>query len=111
MITGTFLLLSYGITNIVVYGTIFNGWRKFWNKINPTFFGKLFSCPLCLSTLVVFALSFTFATLGYQTPMSVYGINNIPLMIFLDGCLTSGCVWIIHTLQEFFERAFYNDAE
>jgi hypothetical protein len=32
-------------------------------------------------------------------------------MIFLDGCLTSGAVWLIHTVQEFFERAFYNDAE
>jgi hypothetical protein len=42
MITGTFLLLSYGITNIAVYGTIFEGWRKFWNKTNPSFFGNFF---------------------------------------------------------------------
>lgn len=111
MITATFLLLSYGITNIAVFGTIFNGWRQFWNKISPSFFGKLFGCPLCLSTWVGFILSFVFASLGYQTPMSVYGIDNLPLMVFLDGCLVSGGVWLIHTIQEFFERAFYQDNE
>jgi hypothetical protein len=36
----------------------------------------------------------------------MYGITNIPLIIFLDGCFTSGSVWLIHTIQEAFERAF-----
>jgi hypothetical protein len=111
MITATFLLLSYGITNIAVFGSMFEGWRNFWKRISPAFFGKLFSCPLCLSTWVGFILSFVFSTLGYQTPMFLYGIDYLPLMIFLDGCLTSGGVWLIHTLQEFFERAFYPDSE
>jgi hypothetical protein len=43
--------------------------------------------------------------------MSLYGVDNIALMIFLDGCLTSGGVWFIHTLQEFLERAFYPNNE
>ena len=58
-----------------------------------------------------YCASFVFSTLGYQTPMFLYGIDYLPLMIFLDGCLTSGGVWLIHTLQEFFERAFYPDSE
>ncbi len=111
MITATFLLLSYGITNIAVFGSMFEGWRSFWKKLNPSFFGKLFSCPLCLSTWVGFILSFVFSTLGYQTPMFLYGVDYLPLMIFLDGCLTSGGVWFIHTLQEFLERAFYPNNE
>lgn len=111
MITGTFLLLSYGITNIAVYSSIFSGWRNFWDRVNPSFFGKLFSCPLCFSTWVGFILSFVFSSFGYKTPMSVYGIDCVPLMIFLDGCLTSGGVWIINNIQEFFERAFYVDNE
>ena len=111
MITGTFLLLSYGITNIAVYGSIFKGWRDFWNKVNPGFFGSLFSCPLCFSTWVGFILSFLFLQFGYVTPMLAYGVTYLPLTIFLDGCLTSGGVWLIHTIQECFERAFYSSEE
>lgn len=107
MIIGTFLLLSYGITNIAVYGSIFSGWRNFWNNVNPGFFGKLFTCPLCFSTWVGFVLSFLFLSFGYQTPMYNYGVDYLPLAVFLDGCLTSGGVWLIHTLQECLERAFY----
>jgi hypothetical protein len=111
MTTATFLLLAYGITNIAVFGTIFDGWRAFWKRVSPSFFGKLFTCPLCLSTWVGLILSYVFSLFGYSTPMSLYGIDNLPLMIFLDGCLTSGGVWLIHTIQEFFERAFYSDSE
>ena len=38
-----FVLASYGLTQILVYGSIFN-------SIRPTrgFFGELFACPMCL---------------------------------------------------------------
>jgi hypothetical protein len=98
-----FMLLSYGITNIVVFGSIFEPWRNLWDRVNPTFFGKLFNCPLCLSTWIGFTLSLVFTFLGLYTPMTDYGLTLIPLLIFLDGCLTSGVVWLIHTIQEFFE--------
>lgn len=109
MMIGTFLLLTYGITNIAVFGSIFQSWRDLWDRVSPNFFGRLFSCPLCLSTWVGFILSFTFGTLGYQTPMSLYGIDNFWLMVFLDGCITSGGVWLLHTAQEFLERAFNSE--
>jgi hypothetical protein len=99
-----FELLSYGITNIVIFGSIFQQWRDFWVKVNPNFFGKLFTCPLCFSTWVGFGLSFLFNYLGYSTPFTEYGIIFLPLSVFLDGCFTSGCVWIIHTIQEWFEK-------
>ena len=98
-----FILLGYGITNILVFGSIFDFWRNFWNKINPNFFGKLFSCPMCLSTWVGFILSFMFNILSVYTPMASYGLDIIPLIVFLDGCLMSGGVWLIHTVQEYFE--------
>jgi hypothetical protein len=109
MIVFTFLLVSYGITNIAIYGSIFDGWRNFWKRVSPSFFGKLFSCPLCLSTWVGFVLSYILLSFGFQTPMFSYGIDVLPLAVFLDGCLTSGGVWLIHTIQEFFERAFYSE--
>lgn len=99
-----FELLAYGITNILIFGSIFQFWRDFWVRINPNFFGKLFNCPLCLSTWIGGGLSFLFNYLGYSTPFSEYGVVVLPLLIFLDSCFTSGVVWVIHTIQEWFEK-------
>ena len=99
-----FILLGYGITNILVFGSIFESWRIFWDKNSPNFFGKLFSCPMCLSTWIGFVLSYLFLTLSVYTPMASYGLDIMPLNIFLDGCLMSGGVWLIHTIQEYFEK-------
>jgi hypothetical protein len=101
-----FVFLAYGITNILIFGSIFEFWRNFWVKTNPNFFGKLFTCPLCLSTWVGGFLSMIFNYFGYQTPFIQYGVTILPLLIFLDACFTSGAVWLIHTIQEAFERAF-----
>lgn len=104
---GTYLIfsmLAYGWTNIMVYGSsIIQLWREFWQKHSPNFFGKLFGCPMCLSTWVGFFLSYTFGNWGFDTPMLMYGITLPVMRIFLDGVLTSGTVWIIHTIQEWFE--------
>lgn len=94
-----FILISYGITNIIIFGSIFEKLRTILNKISPKLLGKLFSCPLCLSFWVGVGLS-----LIISTPIT-YNINHYTLL-FLTGCLTSGCVWLIHTIQEFFERGF-----
>lgn len=95
--------LAYGWTNIMVFGSMFETWRDFWGRISPKFFGKLFSCPMCLSTWVGFFLSYTFGNWDYNTPMLAYGITLPIMRIFLDGVLTSGIVWFIHTVQEWFE--------
>ena len=109
MKTLLFELLAYGITNILVFGSIFEKWRGFWLKISPSFFGKLTSCPLCLSFWIGVILSTLFNHMGYSSPFFEYGISYLPLLVFLDGCLTSGVVWLIHTIQEAFERAFIKD--
>jgi hypothetical protein len=102
-----FVLLAYGITNIAVFGSIFENWRAVWNKVNPKFFGKLFSCPMCLSFYVGGILSYIFYTMGYSTPFLSYGVTNLPLLIFLDACFSSGCTWILHNIEECFESGFY----
>jgi hypothetical protein len=57
-----------------------------------------------------FAISIIFTLLGYAhlTPFGSIGIENIYLMIFMNGLLASGGVWLTHTAQEAFERAFTN---
>ena len=38
-----FILAAYGLTQILVYGSIFNGWRPTEGKL-----GELFKCPMCM---------------------------------------------------------------
>lgn len=84
----------------MVFSSIFRRWRDFWIKWSPNFFGELFTCMICLPfwvgvLLSVFAFSITEEYLHIQTNTLAW---------FLDGCLTSGAVWLIHTLQEKLEK-------
>ena len=69
---------------------------------------KLFTCFMCLGTWMGFAISAIMIYMGYGslTPVGSLGVENIYLMTFLNGLLSSGGVWFIHTVLEFFERAF-----
>ena len=100
-----FILVSYGISNIVVHGSIFNGFRDFWNRVNPSFFGTLFSCMICTPFWTGSILSTIFQMMGYDnmSPLASQGVDNIYLSVFLDGCLASGTVFVIHVVEEYFE--------
>lgn len=112
-----FALTCYGISNIVIFGSIFDSFRKYWQKVSPNFFGKLFTCMICLPTYVGFFISIgahitgllqfsPFASIGMNVWIKIpyFNLDLFPIAIFLDGCLASGIVWLIHTLQEHFER-------
>lgn len=103
-----FTLIGYGISNILIYSSLFEPWRKFlaWFGKGDLSIHKLFSCMMCLPTWIGFGLSTLFYYLGVHsiTPVGQLGIENIYLHIFLDGVFLSGCVWLIHTLQEYFEK-------
>ena len=103
-----FILVSYGIANIMIYGSIFEKFRGFMgvNKENPGFFGKLFGCFMCLSFWIGVNLSFNMysPTLdnGIVSDLILFGLE-LPkeyISMFLDGCLASAGVWLTHTFQE-----------
>ena len=105
VLLATFILLAYGWTNIMVFGSsIIQTHREFWQRTSPNFFGKLLSCPMCLGTWVGFVLSYIFQYFGWETPMTNIGVGILPIAVFLDGVFTSGAVWFIHNLEETFER-------
>jgi hypothetical protein len=110
MNTLIFILLTYGACNNMIYGSIFEGWRNFLSKFGTGGYSlhKLFTCFMCLGTWMGFAISAIMIFMGYGslTPVGSLGVENIYLMTFLNGLLSSGGVWLIHTIQEFFERAF-----
>lgn len=104
-----FILVAYGMTTILVYGSIFNGLRQKihnWgnNEYTPfNFLGKfiseLISCMLCTSTWVGFFLSLTFFS-----PIShLIGHNEI-FYVFFDGMLSAGSVWALNSVIEWFEE-------
>jgi hypothetical protein len=102
-------ILSYGLMNIMVYGSIFQGLRDFFrkwgeNKLTPfNFLGEfihgILSCPMCFSTWGGFVLS-----LLIYSPTNV--MFNTPELYswFFDGILSSGAVWAINAVVEWFEE-------
>lgn len=91
--------MSYGMTSILVWGSIFEGFRE-WIKTKSKFFGDLISCTLCTSTWVGFFMSIMLG--GF----SKHYFDVPPLFdIFFDGMFTAGIVWSINAVIEFFEES------
>ena len=105
----TWFILSYGLMNIMVYGSIFQGLRDFFKNAgnNPhtplrplfEFISGILSCPMCFSfhggwflSLVIFS--------------PVHTLFGIPIWgsWFFDGILSSGAVWAINAIVEYYEE-------
>ena len=78
-----FILVSYGMTQILVYGSIFN-------KIRPD--SDFFKCSMCM---------------GFWVGIFLWAINNYtelfifdysPVTAFLLGCLSSGTSYVLNML-------------
>lgn len=110
MITLIFILICYGACNNMIYGSLFEGFRKLLSRFGTGGYSlhKLFTCFMCLGTWMGFAISYILIHLGYSelTPSGSIGITEPLLIIFLNGLLSSAGVWLTHTLQESLERAF-----
>jgi hypothetical protein len=90
--------MAYGMTTILVYGSIFETART-WIGKKSKFFGSLITCVMCTSTWVGFFMSIVFG--GF--------INNFVKVewyttLFFDGMFTCGVVWAINGIVEFFEE-------
>ena len=112
-----FILVCYGISNIIVYGSIFDGMRKFFEKKNPNGFGALFGCMMCTSFWVGFVVSFLYSPtvdillaedirLAQMCGVKLNFTTIALIGAFIDACFTSGSVWIVHQFEEMLERAF-----
>lgn len=102
-------LISYGMSTILVYGSIFETLRESIHKWGKSefymfqgvgkFLSGLISCMLCTSTWVGFFLSITIGGLTQQ-----YLGTHWFISIFFDGMFTAGSVWTINAIVEFFEE-------
>lgn len=111
-----FSLFCYGFSNIVIYGSIFSGFRNLMIRIfgdSNSSLGKLVTCFICLPTWVGFIVSIVnrvfFPLMLISPSMLVMGkaltLTQFLLCVFFDGIVASGVTWLIHTLQEYFERS------
>lgn len=91
-------IISYGLTSILVWGSIFESTRV-WIKKHSKFFGDLVSCTLCTSTWVGFFLSVSLGSI-----VGTFFDNITILNIFFDGMFSAGIVWSINSIIEFFEE-------
>jgi len=99
---------AYGMTNILVWGSIFAGLRNFvhaWGMNEESKFqsvGKFLSgliiCMMCTSTWVGFFMGVSF----YSPSAEIVGVTPY-ISWFFDGMLASGFVWFINSVVEYWE--------
>ena len=112
-----YILVCYGMANMIVYANgPFHIFRKLHSYLDREYpmLGEMISCMICLPTWIGFlmsAINIIFFTYSAFTPMNsvIFDKNLWPIIVFLDGMLTSGACWLIHTLQEMMERIGGNE--
>lgn len=102
MILLTFIILCYGICNIIIYSSLFTGFREFLKKFGTGNYSlhKLFTCFICLGTWIGFLTSFIFISFNKLDLLPLGFLNNIYLTVILHGFLASGGVWLTETIQD-----------
>lgn len=98
MILLFYIIAAYGMTSILVWGSIFESTRE-WIKNKSKFFGDLISCTLCTGTWVGFFMSLFLGSISTQYFDTIWFVN-----LFFDGMLTAGGVWALNAIIEFFEE-------
>lgn len=103
------VLLAYGMSNILVYGSIFSGPRNAINKwaeneYTPfngfwVFLSDMLKCMMCTPTWV----GFFFGIFLYSPVREILQVNEY-ISWFFDGMLASGSVWAINSIIEWFEQ-------
>jgi len=101
-------MLCYGLTNIVVFGMIFENFREFFYKWGVSqnifnfvgsFIYKIITCPMCFGFY-----SGLFFSITTFSPILIYLHMPSYYSWFLDGVFSSGLIWIINSVVEFFEE-------
>ena len=103
------IIMNYGLMNIMVFSSIFSGFRDSINKISKmgiplisqifNFISGFMSCPMCFSFHGGWFLSVFIFSPSYE-------LFNTPLWCswFFDGIMSSGSVWALNAIIEWFEE-------
>jgi len=100
-------ILSYGLMNIVVYGSIFSPVRETirnWSQIKSdsmffwNFMDGMINCAMCFSMWGGMLLGIIL-----YSPTAELFYTSAWYSWFFDGILSSGSVWAINAIVEWFE--------
>ena len=107
-----YIFVAYGACNVIAFSEgpfyIFSKIREWAYNIN-THFGKMFSCMICLPANFGWICSL-FNLLLISTPFTPFNIvfNSNPdlwyLILLCDGAFTTGIVYLIYIMNEYFEK-------
>lgn len=101
--------LSYGLTNIMVYGSIFANTRnniELWGKSGlqfssiGRFINGIITCVMCNSVWTGFFIGL----MVWSPTNEIFHLSKY-VSWFYDGILSSGIVWTINSIVEWFEEA------
>ena len=92
-----FILCSYGLTYILIYGSIFDSIRPTKGKL-----GQLFHCPLCLG----FWVGFFLWSINCYTELFTYDYNLINGLLM--GCVSAGTSYFLSMILDDFGLKFQN---
>ena len=82
-----FMLAAFGLTQILVYGKIFDNYRP--TKEQYRGWGEVFHCPMCMG----FWVGFFLCVISPFTPLFTFEPNFItPILL---GCLSSGTSYVL----------------
>jgi hypothetical protein len=102
------LIIAYGLSNIIVYGSIFNEPREFIKKWSEgaypfssfgMFLKGMTSCMMCFGFHCGWGLSISI----YSPVHEILGVNEYASWFF-DAMLASGGTWAINSIIEWFEQ-------
>lgn len=103
------MIMAYGLSNIIVYGKIFSGVRQFILEMSETplifvqpigkFLHGMTSCMMCISVWIGF-----FYGIFVYSPVHEFLQVKSFISWFFDGILSSGAVWAINSIIEWFEQ-------
>jgi hypothetical protein len=103
------MIMVYGMSNILVYGSIFNGPRNTINKLASldyaplrgfwVFLSDMLKCMMCTPTWVGFFIGIFL----YSPVNQMLGVTPW-VSWFFDGMLASGSTWAINSIVEWFEE-------
>jgi hypothetical protein len=110
--------MAYGACNVMVFGSgpfrIFERIRELADDINEHL-GQMFSCMMCLPTnfgIICSLVNWFLIPIAF-TPFNLVfaGTGFWWLAMLCDGAFTSGIVWLINTIQEYFENKTITSGE
>ena len=111
-----YCVVAYGLSNMMVFGSgpfrLFEHIRNTSSAIGEHF-GQLFQCMMCFPANFGWVMSlidwFLLPNIAI-TPFNIIlaGTGYWWLALLLDCCFTSGMVWFIHHVEEYFENIAEN---